>query len=59
MAPSNHPEDKAWFKSVAYNAKGKYQHLTAVRKFAERYMEDIIPKAKPKVPKKSDVLKDW
>ena len=55
----NAPQDKAWFKSVAFNAKGKYQHLSAVSEFCKRYMPEIIPKAKPKEPNKSKFLEDW
>ena len=95
----NAPQDKAWFKKVAYdlrpekqkvflfnsdgspkmkvNKKGeKYQVskmvsvegsdvkpvfnlLKAKRAFCERYMSDILPKAKPKAPKATDRLKDW
>ena len=58
----NHPEDKAWFKKVAFEDKDenkveKYQHLTTVRKFLDRYFD--LPPAKAKEPKKSDKLKNW
>lgn len=56
---ANAPQDKAWFKSIAFDASGKYQHLTAVREFCKRYMPQVIPVAKPKKPKASDLLKDW
>lgn len=52
----NAPEDKAWFKSIALNEEGKYQHLVAKREFCKRYMPEIIPVPKPK---KSDILADW
>ena len=55
----NAPEDKAWFKSIAFDSNNKYQHLIAKRKFAEKYMPEIIPIAKPKEPKKSEMFKDW
>lgn len=55
----NAPQDKAWFKKEAFDDKGKYQHLVAVRAFCDRYMPDIIPVAKPKAPKVSEILKDW
>lgn len=46
---ANAPADKAWFKSVAFDEKGKYQHLIAVRAFCAKYMPEIIPVAKVKV----------
>lgn len=52
------PKDKAWFKSIALNEEGKYQHLKAKRAFAEKYMPEIIPVAKTKKPA-ADFLKDW
>ncbi len=60
----NAPEDKAWFKKIAYENKTgetqeKYNHLNAKRKFCEKYAPEIIPVAKPKEPPKSDLLKDW
>ena len=54
----NAKEDKEWFKSIALDEEGKYNHLIAKRQFAERYMPDIIPKAKV-TQKKSDLLKNW
>lgn len=48
-ANDNTAETKAWFKSVAFDEKGKYQHLIAVRAFCAKYMPDIIPVAKVKV----------
>lgn len=56
---ANAPEDKAWFKSIAFDETGKYQHLIAKKEFCQRYMPEIIPVAKPKAPKKSDAIKDW
>lgn len=55
----NAPQDKAWFRSIVFDAKGKYQHLIAVKAFCERYMPEIIPVAKPQKPKVSDAIKDW
>ena len=51
----NYPEDKAWFKKVAFedkngNAVEKYNHLNAVRKFCERYAPTLLPKKDPKEP---------
>lgn len=54
----NAKEDKDWFKSVAIDENGKYQHLVAVRAFASKYMPHIMPVAKKKV-KKSDLLANW
>lgn len=54
----NAPADKAWFKSVAFDENGKYQHLIAKKAFAERYMPEIVPVAKA-VVKKSDMFADW
>ena len=53
------PADKEWFKSVAIGKKGAYQHLQAKRAFAERYMPEIIPVAKPKKETKADILANW
>lgn len=58
-ANDNKPATKKWFKSVAYDENGKYQHLIAVRAFCERYCPEIIPVAKEKKVKASDILKDW
>lgn len=52
-----HPEDKAWFKSIALK-DGKYQHLHAVREFCEKYMPDIIPEHK-EVLTGADKLNRW
>lgn len=40
---------KAWFKALAFDEKGKYQHLIAVRAFCAMFMPEIIPVAKVKV----------
>ena len=53
---NNHPEDKAWFKSVAI-IDGKYQHLTARKEFVNKYRPDLAPTGKK--PTKADLLKDW
>ena len=61
------PEDKSWFKKSAFvtreTKEGKkvpvYNHLKAKRAFCQKYMPDIIPVAKPKTPKKSDILANW
>lgn len=62
----NAPQDKAWFKKVAYdNRKTKdgnkvvYSHLKAKREFCKKYMPEIIPVAKEKAPKASDILANW
>lgn len=55
----NAPADKAWFKSVAFDENGKYQHLIAVRAFCDRYMPDIVPKAKEKKAPASDIFANW
>lgn len=54
----NAPDDKEWFKSIAFDENGKYQHLIAKRAFAEKYMPEIIPVAQEKTPA-SDIFKDW
>lgn len=52
----NYPDDKAWFKKVAYEDKEgkpveKYNHLNAVRQFCEKYAPELLPKKKePKEP---------
>ena len=55
---TNAPKDKAWFKSIAIDSSGKYQHLIAKRAFCEKYMPDKLPKKKANA-KKSDMLADW
>lgn len=54
----NAPNDKEWFKSVAIDSQGKYQHLIAKRAFCEKFMPDKLPTKKEKV-NKSDLLKNW
>lgn len=59
---ANAPDDKAWFKEVAFdvrNQKKVYNHMKAVRKFADRYMPEIIPVKKVKEPNKSEKLNNW
>lgn len=62
----NAPQDKEWFLSIAYEQvetedgmKNIYSHLKAKRAFCERYMPEIIPVAKPKQPKASEILENW
>lgn len=60
----NYPEDKAWFKKVAYedkdgNAVKKYNHLNAVRKFCEKYAPELIPVAKEKKIPATKRLENW
>lgn len=55
---TNYPQDKAWFKDVAFT-NGKYNHLKAVRAFCEKYAPDLIPVAKEKAPKASDMFANW
>lgn len=56
---NNAPQDKAWFKSVAFDENGRYQHLRTVRAFCKKYMPEIIPEAKPKKAPISNKIKDW
>lgn len=56
---TNAAADKEWFKSVAIDEKGVYQHLKAKKAFAEKYMPEIIPVAKPKKQTKADILANW
>lgn len=58
------PEDKAWFKKVAFEDKDgnpveKYNHLHAVRVFCERYNKDLIPVKKEAKPSPVLRLKNW
>ena len=55
----NKPNDKAWFKSVSTDSKGKYNHFKARKAFCEKYMPEIIPVAKPKAPKATAILENW
>lgn len=61
---AHYPEDKQWFKKIAYKDKdgndtGKYNHLNAVRKFCERYAPELIPVAKEKKVPPTERLKNW
>ena len=58
------PEDKAWFKKVAFQDAtganvGKYNHLNAVRKFCEKYAPDLLPKPKEKPIPKTARFDKW
>ena len=55
----NAPKDKEWFKSIAIDDDGKYNHLETVRAFCNKYMPEIIPVAKPKAKSAIDKLKEW
>lgn len=55
---TEHAADKEWFKSVAIDSQGKYQHLIAKREFCKKYMPDKLPTKQEKV-KKSDLLNNW
>lgn len=62
----NAPQDKAWFKKIAYadrktkeGTKKVYNHLKAKKAFCEKYMPEIIPVAKEPEPKASDILLNW
>lgn len=55
---NNHPEDKKWFKEIAFDDNGKYQHLIAKKAFCEKYMPDLIPTKKDK-KKASDIFEEW
>jgi hypothetical protein len=55
----NEPQDKEWFKSIAIDEKGRYQHLIAKKEFCKKYMPEIIPQAKPKKETKADILANW
>ena len=61
---ANCPNDKAWFKEVAYqdkdgNSVEKYNHLNAVRQFCKKYASDLLPVAKEKKPAPTERLKNW
>ena len=61
---ANYPEDKAWFKKVAFQDKEgndteKYNHLNAVHKFCERYAPELLPKAQNKKIPAAKRLEDW
>ena len=59
----NYPDDKGWFKQVAFQDKDgntleKYNHLNAVKQFCKRYAPELYPSAKAKVtPTKR--LENW
>ncbi len=68
----NAPDDKAWFKSMAFdkvkkmndNAEevivDKYNHLKANRAFCLRYAPELVPVSKkPVKPTAKEILKDW
>ena len=60
----NHPNDKAWFKKVAYQDKDgktldKYNHLNAKLQFCKKYAPELIPEAKAKQKPVTDRLADW
>lgn len=54
----NSPSDKKWFKELV-DSQPKYNHLKTVRAFCEKYNPSLIPVAKAKKPKKTDMIKDW
>lgn len=69
---TNVPQDKAWFKQIAIGKRAvkdkegnviktieAYSHLKAKRAFAERYMPEILPVAKPKAEKVTSRLENW
>lgn len=53
------PQDKAWFKEIALDENGNYQHLTAVRAFCGKYMPELLPVKKPKPITGKEKLKGW
>lgn len=60
----NHPEDKEWFKKVAFQNKNgeelnKYNHLNAKLRFCERYAPNLIPVAKEKKEPITRRLENW
>lgn len=57
----NYPEDKEWFKTIAYQDKkgnkiDNYNHLNAVRQFCIKYAPELI---KSKKSSASDLFKNW
>ena len=61
---NNHPEDKAWFKKVAFQNKDgeevtKYNHLNAKLRFCEKYAPSLIPVAKEKKEPITKRLENW
>lgn len=60
----NHPEDKEWFKKVAFQNKNgeavsKYNHLNAKLRFCEKYAPSLIPVAKEKKEPITKRLENW
>ena len=60
----NYPNDKSWFKEVAFQDKDgnkvdKYNHLNAVRQFCKKYAPELLPKAAEKKPAPTERLKNW
>lgn len=61
---ANHPEDKAWFKEIAFqdkngNSVNKYNHLNAKLRFCEKYAPALIPVAKEKKEPVTKRLENW
>ena len=61
---ANYPNDKEWFKKVAFQDKDgndveKYNHLNAVRQFCRKYAPELLPKAQEKKPPVSERFKNW
>jgi len=61
---NNHPEDKAWFKEIAFQDKNgnpvnKYNHLNAKLSFCKRYAPALIPVAKEKKEPVTKRLENW
>ena len=65
---ANYPNDKAWFKSIAFDTitkedgteEKKYNHLKAKKAFCKKYNPDLIPvAAAPKKPTAKELLEDW
>ena len=59
-----YPEDKAWFKKIAFQDKDgndteKYNHLNATRRFCEKYAPELIPVAKEKRIPATKRLENW
>lgn len=49
------PDEKEWFKKVAYqdkegNTVEKYNHLNAARRFCEKFAPELAPKKEKKEP---------
>lgn len=59
------PQDKEWFKDVAFKNKygeqqTTYQHLNAVNEFCNHFKEfKYLNEKKPKEPNKSEKLMNW